>query len=212
MEHGVRLWLLLFVSSWVAWFLLLANSSIPRYMYPPTFFGAMFAAAMLDDWTHHFGVRETMRRATGALRWTRPQINALGALAAILLFAMTAPFTVLMLLWAFFAGANEDAARAAAYLNTETAPQAHVETYDAELFFYLNRPYHYPPDQLHVEYIRRTLDPQYPVLYDALAQNPDYLVVGPFSQDWHVYDTVLAQRVFLPTVRFGAYQIYRRAR
>lgn len=212
MENFVRLWLWLFVASWLIWFLLLANSSIPRYLYPPTFFGAMFAAALLDAWTNHFDVRETLRRATGVLRRARPQTKALGALAAILLLALTAPFTGLMLLWAFLADANDDAARTAAYLNSQTAPHARIETYDAELFFFLNRPYHYPPDQMHVEYIRRTLEPAHEATYDALAAQPDYLVVGPFSREWRVYDTVLAQRVFAPTVRFGAYQIYERAR
>ena len=210
MENVVHLWVWLFAASWLSWFVLLANSSIPRYLYVPTFFGAMFAAAMLDAWTAHLNLRETMRRATQLL--TRPTRAGVSALGAIVLFALAVPFTLLMLGWAFFAESNLDAEQTAAYLNAQTPAAARVETYEAELFFYLNRPYHYPLDQMHVEYIRRTLEPQHAVTYDALAYNPDYLVVGTFGKEWHVYDEVLASGVFSPTVKFGAYQVYARVR
>ena len=45
------------------------------------------------------------------------------------------------------------------YFNARTPPEALIETYDSELFLFLNRPYHYPPPQVVVEVIRHH---QYP--------------------------------------------------
>jgi hypothetical protein len=80
---------------------------------------------------------------------------------------------------------------AAEFLNSQTPPGALIETYDSELVFLLNRPYHYLPDQIHVELIRRTFlyDDATLIDYNPLTANPDYLVVGPHSKQWRLYDT-----------------------
>jgi len=212
MEHWLRLGLLIFVAAWLAWFLLLANSSIPRYVYPPAVLGAMFVAAMLDRFTEHFRLGGAVRRATEMLRARRVARDGLRALTALLLLALAVPFTLLMLFYAIIFNSNQDAYNVAAFLNSQTAPHARVESYEAELFFFLNRPYHYPPDQSHVEYIERAMYPERQVAYDALAADPDYLVVGEFGRGWQVYDKVLATGAFTPTKTFGGYEIYARVR
>ncbi|MCX7841018.1 MAG: hypothetical protein N2559_16400, partial [Anaerolineae bacterium] len=93
-----------------------------------------------------------------------------------------------------------------------TPSNALIETYDVELFFFLNRRYHYPPDQTHVDLIRRTLDPSIQIAYDPMKADPDYLIVGEFSAGWHVYDAVLTPTLFRLILTKGHYQIYQRVR
>ncbi len=99
------------------------------------------------------------------------------------------------------------------YLNTQTPPGSLVETYDAELFFYLTQPYHFPPDQTHIEFLRRRLlDPNWRVAYHPLDANPDYLVVGPISQDWGVYNQVIGEGEFRLLKDYSRYKLYERVR
>ena len=101
----------------------------------------------------------------------------------------------------------------AALLNTRTPPGARIETYESELHFLLNRPYHYPPDQVHVDLNRRMLlGEQAPIAYDPLAADPDYLVVGSFAGWNGLYEPVLQSGAFRLTNHVGGYDIYERVR
>jgi hypothetical protein len=55
-----------------------------------------------------------------------------------------------------------------------------------------------PLDQIHVELIRRTFlyDDATLIDYNPLTANPDYLVVGPHSKQWRLYDDVLKTGAF----------------
>ena len=110
--------------------------------------------------------------------------------------------------------ADTSVQQAADFLNSQTRSDALIETYDSELFFLLNRPYHYPPDQIHVELIRRTFlyDDNTVIHYDPLAANPDYLVVGPHSKQWRLYEPVLRSGAFRLLRSYARYQIYERIR
>jgi hypothetical protein len=77
----------------------------------------------------------------------------------------------------------------------------------------IKRRYHYPPGPLHVELIRRMTHPtDVPIDYDPLAADPDYLVVGPVSFGWHVYDAVLQTGAFRLVLDQGNYRVYQRVR
>ena len=104
--------------------------------------------------------------------------------------------------------------QAADFLNSQTRAGALIETYDSELFFLLNRPYHYPPDQILVELIRRTFlyEDNTRIDYDPLGANPDYLVVGPHSKQWRLYEDVLKTGAFHFVRSFPRYVIYERVR
>jgi hypothetical protein len=74
-----------------------------------------------------------------------------------------------------------------------------VETYSAELHFLLNRRYHYPPDHIHLDLIRRAMighKQKVAIEYDPLVANPDYLVVGDFIKGLTLYDPVLRTDAF----------------
>jgi hypothetical protein len=84
----------------------------------------------------------------------------------------------------------------AQFLNTQTPVGSLVETYDSELFFLLNRPYHYPPDDLNIKFVRRTFLYQDAtnIDYNPLAADPDYLILGPHSRQWKLYDGNVGDR------------------
>jgi hypothetical protein len=208
----VQLALWSFAASWLAWYLLLANAGIPRYLYPTAFVGSIFVAVLVRDLTGGFDLRGTVKRAALMLDRRRVTAEGLGALGAISLTALAVPFTLLMLGWFYLVDTNTSAQQMAQYIDSHLPVRAIVESYDSELFFFLNHPYHYPPDQTHVDLIRRTLDPSVPIRYDPLAAEADYLVVGPFGSGWHLYDGVLAEDAFRLIETKGEYRLYERIR
>jgi len=208
----VRLALLALAGSWFAWYLLLSVGWL-RYLFPATFIGSIFVAAMLYELTDRFSLASTVKRGGYGLRHMRFNQQSAGALLATVLIAMTFPPTLKMLYRSYVVEADTSALEVADLLNTQTAPNALIETYDSELFFLLNRRYHYPPDQTHIELNRRTfLGQDVPIDYDPLAANPDYLVVGPHSRLWRLYDPVLATGAFRLLHSYTRYDVYERVR
>jgi 4-amino-4-deoxy-L-arabinose transferase-like glycosyltransferase len=208
----MRLMLLGLAGSWFMWFVLL-GMPWPRYFATPLFFGSLFAAALLYDLTDHFNVKLTVQRAASIVKLRRITRRSAGALLAILLIFMTLPLSVLGSTATYLAGADGSARQTAEFLNASASPDALIETYDSELFFFLNRRYHYPPDQLSVDLSRRALlDKTVPIDYDPRASDPDYIVVGPFSALWRLYDPTLSDPEFRWLKTIGRYAIYQRVR
>ena len=101
----------------------------------------------------------------------------------------------------------------AEYINKDTTPGSLVETYDMELFFLLKRPYHYPQNSTIIKLDQRNiLGRKVPIDYDPLKANPDYLIVGPMTRTWRLYDSVLQTGSFRLVKKCGPYDIYRRSR
>jgi len=208
----VRLSFLALAGSWFAWFEVL-SLGWPRYMFPPAFLGSVFVATMLDDWTNHFKLAQTIERAGTAIKKFRFRRENLSALAAIILIAMALGQTLTVLNAAYVADADSSVNDTLHFLNTATPPDALIETYESELFFRLRRRYHYPPDQVHVDLIRRnSLGERVKIDYDPLTANPDYLVVGPQAKFWDVYDRTLNTGRFRLLIRYSRYAVYERIR
>ncbi len=204
----VRLMLLMLAGSWFAWYLLL-SAAWGRYLYPATFVGSIFVAVLLRDLTNDFDWKSTITRSARIFRHLNRQ-NA-GALVAMLLIAWTVPSTLKTYYQSYIVEADASLLQATDFLNNETAPGALIESYDSELFFLLERPYHYPPDQIHIELNRRTfLGQDVPIDYDPLMADPDYLVIGPISRMWRLYEDVLRQDHFALLKTIGRYTIYQR--
>ena len=89
-----------------------------------------------------------------------------------------------------------------------------IETYDSELFFFLDQPYHYPPDYVQTQLNQRMYLGRSDIVidYDPLAADPDFVVIGPFSRGWRLYDEVLRTDVFHPLHTVGVYDLYERVR
>jgi hypothetical protein len=208
----VRWSLLILASSWFAWYAFL-SAGRPRYFLPPLFLGSMFVAAMLSDLVFKISESPTAQEHLLNLRsrkWKKTAGVVLGVITAIVILNSS--------LQMLFGLADRSVYQVANFLNTATSPQAVIETYDTELFFLLNRRYHYPPDQVHVELMYRLrleqagVDHHIRIDYDPLAADPDYLVVGPFMKVWRLYDAVLKTGVFRHRRSYGGYDIYQRVR
>ena len=142
---------------------------------------------------------------------TRP--TDIRVLAAFFLVVWSSVHTLMALNEGLFQKTNIPLFQTVEYLNTATSSRAVIETYESELFFFLHRRYHYPPDQLHVEWVRREdLSESRVINYDPLSADPDYLVVGIWCRYYKCYDSVVNDRSFKLVKVFGPYQIFERIR
>lgn len=212
-EHLVRLSLLVFAASWFGWFIFFSVGWI-RYMFPAFFIGSIFLAAMIYDLTNHFDVSFTLKQSCSVFRQGKTTKQNFAPLLALFLILSSVPRSAMAVFQAYALEADSSAKETARFLNTYTEPNALIETYDSELFFLLNRPYHYPPDGIHVELIRRTFlyEKETRIDYNPLESDPDYLVVGPHSKQWQLYDHILKPGVFRLLQSYSRYKIYERVR
>jgi hypothetical protein len=209
---AVRFSFLVFVASWILWYIALSLAWV-RYIFPAVFCGSLFVAAMLDDWTNQFNFAWTIERAGTALRKLQFRAKNLTALGAIVLVAMSVSQAFTALHGAYVIDADSSINDTLHFLNTATPRNALIETYETELYFLLNRRYHYPPDQVHVDLIRRnSFGEDVVVQYDPLANDPDYLVLGRQNSFWNVYDSYLKNEVFRLVRTYSVYKIYERVR
>ena len=153
--------------------------------------------------------------------WTDPTISsrasgqrrAAGALLAICVVAATLPITLQTLYRDYILADDHSAQQVADFFNRQAPPDTRIETYESELHFLLDRPYHYPPDQVHVELNRRGLLHQdVQIDYNPLAADPDYLVVGQFARGNELYQPAIERGAFRRIQTIGSYTIYERVR
>lgn len=210
----VSLALLVLACSWFAWYTFFSVGWV-RYLYPATFVGSMFIAAMIYDLSNGFKFGSRLREIVlAAISPTHTGKKMIGTVLVGVLVGITVPRTLYMFYETYVLNADASVQKVAHFINTQTPPQALIETYDSELFFLLHRPYHYPPDQLHVDLVRRTFlyDGNVSIDYDPLHANPDYLIVGPHSKQWRLYDPVIKSGAFRLRGAYNRYEIHERVR
>jgi hypothetical protein len=209
---AVRFAYFVLAGSWFAWWGL-ASTGWARYLSPSAFLASIFVSAMLHDWTNGFRIREYVSNAATSLARFHVRWRDLRAAGALFLVGWASVQTVSDLGHALIGKTNKPLFDTVDYLNTRTASSAIIETYESELFFLLDRRYHYPPDQVHVELIRREdLGESRVIDYDPLSADPDYLVVGGWCRYYKCYDSVLTNGAFRLVKTFGSYQVYERIR
>jgi hypothetical protein len=196
----VKLVLYLLAGSWLGWFILLSNSG-PRYLAAPGFVGGIFV-----------DFRATVLRAAELLKLRRVDRNTVAAVSAIII-AIPMALVTLITCYPLIFSVDSSVAEVAEFLNAKTPSNAIVETYDSELFFFLGRAYHYPPDKISVELLRRYMFEQdIRIEYDPLQADPDFLIVGPTSAAWRVYEPVLESGAFRLIRKTSRYLVYERVR
>lgn len=207
----VKLSLLVLASIWFAWFLALSVGWV-RYIFPPLFIGSIFVAHMMHDLTRQYDILYVLQHAAAFFKGKAFNKQTIGAVLALTIVIGSVPRTLIAFYRSYVMDGDNSVQLAANFLNSQTPANALIETYDSELFFLLNRRYHYPPDQIPVALIRRTFhyDDNAPVNYDPLTINPDYLVVGPHSKQWRLYDPVLKSGAFRLLQSYKRYEIYER--
>ncbi len=211
----LRVTMLGFTASWLGWYMFSSNA-YPRYAAPASFVGSIFVAKLLRDLIDNkvevFSWKKANKPDAPKLLHGRlsPELSL-----AVLLIAVWSFSTLKMLYQVYVNQGDKSVKQVAEFLNTQTRPDALIETYDSEIHFLLNRPYHFPPDPVHLDLIRRTFPGNYAKVridYDPLAANPDYLVVGDFIKGLRLYDPVLRTGAFHLIQSFNQYDIYKRAR
>ena len=208
----LRLSLWTLTASWLTWYVML-SVGWPRYLFPPAVLGSVYVAALLLECLPGLDLREAVRHLARALARRRMGGDALRAAVALWLIALAVPLSVHLLRVTFSQDPNSAVLRTTDYLNASAGRVDVIETYDSELLFLLERPYHYPPDQVQVELNRRTfLGQDVEIPYDPLIADPDYLVVGRHSRMWGLYAPVTAAGEFELVATFDPYQVYRRVR
>ncbi|RRR74705.1 MAG: hypothetical protein EI684_06435 [Candidatus Viridilinea halotolerans] len=206
----MHLALLAFVGSWVAWFLVF-SVGVPRYMATPVVVASMLVAELLRALTAGFQFGVSMERLIQLLTLRHPSWAGGGALLALFFVAAAMSFTGLTFV-RFYAEDERAAQRVANALNA-LPDDTRIETYESELHFLLEHPYHFPQDQIHVDLnYRSLLGEQVEINYDPLVADPAYLVVGRFTRDNQLYEPILATDAFALAWEDGVYAVYRRVR
>jgi hypothetical protein len=206
----VRIALFVLSTSWFGWYLMLSNGWF-RYLFPATLVGSIFLAALLCNLTGNVSLLSTIKGGNLTVTPRRLSSRSAGALLAIILVVISIPMNLRMLFQSYVVDADASVFEVADFLNTQTTSDSIIETYDPELFFLLKRRYHYPPDQIHIDLIRRFfLAQDVSIDYDPLAAGPSYLVVGPQSKIWGLYDPVVNSGRFRLLRAYTRYAIYKR--
>jgi 4-amino-4-deoxy-L-arabinose transferase-like glycosyltransferase len=207
LEQTVRIMLLLLASSWLAWFALLCAGEA-RYAFPGLFIAAPFTAAFFCELTKGFDaafVRDVLSALVRTGHVTGDGTKIIVTVA--LLFVMG--WVVMQERYAFRAREDDrDLINVIAYLHTATPATALIETYDSELFLFLNRPYTYAPPQALVEVILREQKANQAVTYDPLLGKPNYIVVGEYGRWAGFYKPLITQHRVRLVQTIGRYEIY----
>lgn len=205
----VRSMLLGLVASWFVWYAALSVGWI-RYFFPVLCIGSLFAAKFLCDATSGFDVAKTLQRVGDLFLRRRARWANLGAFVALILASVLTPITFQQL--ARLRHSDSWAEQTARRLNA-LPPNVLIESYDNELFFWLDRRYHFPSDDVSVALIRRVeLGQAIAVDYDPLTADPDYLVVGRYGKESRLYDAILVSGAFRLVEQIGPFDLYQRAR
>lgn len=205
-----RLSLWCMVCAWLAWYLLL-SIGWTRYLFPAMFLGSIFVAVLLRDLVGGFNLPRLVVQGAKVLRQRHFTLRGTGILLTGIVIPMLFLATMGMLYKSFVLLPDDSVVQAAQFLNTHTKTDALVETYDSEIFFLLERSYHYPPDSVQHQLNRRAFFAQDNVIdYDPMAHDPDYLVVGTMSRWWGLYQPVLDSGAFRLLQTYGGYEIYGR--
>jgi len=198
-------------TSWLVWYLFM-SVGWSRYLFPVIFLGSTNLALFISTITNQFNFR-AMILDVGMI-FTRFQFKRAGMIGLVFILLLTYSAMVnTLFLRVTYDSANDAVSQVVQFINQSTPQHALVETYDSELFFMLQRHYHYPPDQVHVDLNRRLfLQQNSSINYDPLAANPDYLVVGQMSKLWGLYEPALTSNAFQLVLNVPGYQVYQRLR
>lgn len=211
-NDDVRKAMYVLASTWLLWYVLLSNAGIARYLFSPLFLGAPFGAVWFGDLTNQFDLRTTLNHLVALFHRRMLNRATRSAWLAFLLVIILLPLTLYFIITTIPSAEARATFETAEFLNQATPPNSKIETYDSELLMLLERPYHFPPDALHLALNRRMQQLPATVEYDPLTPDPDYLVIGPTSRVWQLYDSVVASGAFVPLQSFGAYTVYQRVR
>ncbi|MGZ9190267.1 MAG: hypothetical protein ACXW39_09455, partial [Nitrospira sp.] len=172
------------------------------------FIAAPFTAALFYDLTKGFDAMFVWGALSALVRSRRITSYGVKAVVVVALLVVMS-WVVVQERYAFRAREDErDLFELIAYLHTATPATALIETYDSELFLFLNRRYTYAAPQALVEVILREQNPNQLVTYDPLQAKPNYMVVGEYGRWAGFYKPLIKQDRVRLVQTIGRYQIY----
>jgi hypothetical protein len=203
------IWILIlwtFVFSWLVWFFFF-SIGFSRYLFPGFLVGTIFVAKAFNHILLDFNPLAILQRLAQDLHYRRVNLNSLGILVATAFTIFWVIITINLSYRPLFSQSDHAYARILNFLNRETPPSAIVETYDSELFFLLERDYHYPPDEVqHLMNRNHHFGEELIIDYDPTAVGIDYLVISPM---WPLYNNLLNEADFELVLTYGGYRVYR---
>jgi hypothetical protein len=207
--YVVKLCLLIFVTSWFGWYLML-SVGWPRYLVIPMFLGSIFFASMVVDLVNESKKHLSMKREN----IDNKTILSIFVIIIVVVGFISGMIALIINFSAQFVFHSDNSViEVAEYINTHTKPDAIIETYEMELFVYLDRNYSYPNDRNQIELITNIfLGDNNLINYDPLSVDPDYLILGPTSKFFGIYEHLIHTEQFTLLRDFKLYKIYIRNR
>jgi Dolichyl-phosphate-mannose-protein mannosyltransferase len=196
--------------SWFLWYLVL-GLSWERYVFPAFFIGCIFVAAYLEELTNGFNISLVVGRISGILLHRNFNRQNFITLTTLVILCITLGLVGASMRGGFV-GSNVNPVAAAAYLKNNIPTGARIETFESEILFLTpDVIFHFPSDLVSMQLNRKSsIDPRVAIDYDPIKTNPDYLLDGPMSKMWHLYDDVIDKGFFQLDADIDGYQIYQR--
>lgn len=207
MTHAL---MVLLATGWLLWFALLSAGAW-RYALPGLFVAAPCTAAFFAGLTKGFDLRYVRNTIAGAFQTRRLSPDGRRVLAALALLVLMVGVAVNERYALRAREDDQDLMTVTAFLHANTPPSALIETYDSELFLFLERPYTYAPPQALVEAMRHLQNPEVPLTYDPLEANPDYVVVGDYGRLFGFYKPLIDSHRLRLIRTLGRYEVYQPA-
>jgi hypothetical protein len=195
---------------WFTWYLLF-GSFWQRYLFPSIFLGGVYIAVLLYNLTDGYNADKIVFHLVYPFRNHKFSIKTIWSGLALVIIGIGLAFSYMTFPKEKLLTEDTSLEQVKSYFDSKVPPSALVESYDSELFFILEQPFHYPPDQAHVVFNRQILlNEERTPIYDPLTSDPDYIIVGRFSEMWQVYDQVIAEGKFKLIKSFPGYEVYER--
>ena len=198
-----------FVFTWLGWFVFLSIGFV-RYLFPAVLVGSIFTAKAFSEIMSGFDLAAVVRRLAKDLHDRRIGLASIGVLMTTAFFFFWSITSVNQSFKLLLSDSDDSYSQVLTFLHNETPATAIIETYDSELFLFLERDYHFPPDHVqHTLNRNHILGKNEPLNYDPTPVNIDYLVIGQTDNWWSLYDVLLADDDFELVFKNGVYRVYR---
>lgn len=193
-------------SSWFFWFVF-GSLGWWRYYFPAFVLSAPFCARFLIGVFYMIKSNKATAPSIPFWRKVKALTTAAAAFYIVLIgFGLSAT--------SFFAvnipTSGREVQAVVDFIHEYTQETDMIETYESQLFIYLDRTYHYPPDQIQIDLNRRTiLLENNRISYNPLDFDPDYIVEGPVTRNWGLYRELVDSETFSIVKEFPNYTIYK---
>lgn len=206
----VKFSLYLLITSWFAW-ALFCSIGWARYFSLPFLFATPFIADLIMGLTD-FSMKNFLNSCINFFfKFEFNKKNVANALLLIIgIYTITTSISYVTQLNINYS--IKDTIKAADYLNSRMAETQLVETYDSELFMFLDVPYHFPNDEIHVKKLG-----EYMLNWEAERNykniikqiKPDFIVVSDFTISQYLYAPFLKENSsYILEKKIGTYRIY----